>query len=576
LHDKLRTRAAELVEEAAKLPDREAEEKLTAALSLWPRLAGARDALLQRRRQYAVLYVGVRRLPEFLSPATAWTDAEKQAVELLFEGLVHPAHRGDPGQRYETRLAEGLPAPEPLRRHVELRRDAYWSDGERVTSADVRHTVQLLLDNQPAWRELVQVPRVEQESFSVDLGFNQGYVDPLALLGFKVLPQNYKGKTLLRADDAEFAQAPVGSGPYQYLGRRKENGIDVAVFSANPQYIRAPQPALREIRLFARQETDKELKAIGDRPALLIDVPTEQLAAIKTRGLGEVRSALERRVYFLAVNHRVPALGDADLRRALAHAIDRESILDDHFRGGAPELRTLEALAPALALPLLQRSEKRPEFHHALNGLYPPDSWAFCSPPRVPASLHDAGRGKAFFRAVQKKQGPLKLTLKYPDDDPRVAVACKAICQQVQGLAAASGVKLQVQPIALAPHALKQAVARHDYELAYYHLDYENEDYWIWQLFDPQAEALRKGGTNFLGYENDAKLQSLFRAALSHRDFAAVRERTHAIHAHLTLHMPVIPLWQLHRHMVIPAHVDPGYTEPVCLFARIADWKVTR
>src|SRR5262249_8360129 len=35
-----------------------------------------------------ILYVGVRSLPEFLSPATAWTDAERQAVELLFESLV--------------------------------------------------------------------------------------------------------------------------------------------------------------------------------------------------------------------------------------------------------------------------------------------------------------------------------------------------------------------------------------------------------------------------------------------------------------------------------------------------------
>jgi ABC-type oligopeptide transport system substrate-binding subunit len=572
LEEKLRQRAVSLVEEAGNLPDREAQEKLAEALSLWPRLAGAHDAILARRKQYAVLYVGVRRLPEFLSPATAWTNAEKQAVELLFEGLFQPFHRSGLGQRYEPRLAERLPKAEPLQRHLDLRRDAYWSDGERVTSADVRHTVQLLLDSQPGWRELIQVPRVEQESFTVDLGLNQGYFDPLALLGLKILPQNYGGKTLLRADEPDFGKAPVGSGPYRYAGRKNENGRSIAVFSANPQYIRAPQPALREIRMFAWQEPGKDLKTSGDHPALLIDVPTEQLAAIKKRGLGEVRSVLERRVYFLAVNHRVAALGDADLRRALAHAIDRETILDNHFRGGVPAARALEALAPALASPFL--AEKHPEFHQPLNGLYPADSWAFCPPPRVPASLYDAGRAKALFRAV-RMPAALKLTLKYPDDDPRVGAACKAVSKQVVALAAAAGVKIQLQPIALPPHILKQAVAQHDYDLAYYHLDYENEGYWIWPMFDPHADALRKGGANFLGYENDAKLQSLFRAAMSHREFSAMRERTHAIHAHLASRMPVIPLWQLHRHTVVPPHLDPGYIEPLRIFGHIGDWKIT-
>jgi len=574
LQEKLRVRAQKLAEEAQKLPDREAEERLNEALSLWPRLPGARDALVGRRKQHHVLYVGVRRLPEFLSPATAWTDAETQAVELLFEALVQPRYRPELGQRYEAGLAERLPDAAPLFRHVELRRDAYWSDGERVTSADVRHTVQLTLDRLASWRDLIQAPRVDQESFAVDFRFSQGYLDPPALLSFKVMPQNYGGKTLVRADDPQFARAPVGSGPYVFAGLKKENGRAVAVFSANPQYIRAPQPSIREIRMFTWQQPVTDPVASEARAALLLDVPTEQLQTIKARGPGNIRSALERRVYFLALNHRVPVLGDADLRRALAHAIDREKILDDHFRGVPPELHVLEALAPALAVPLRHLGEKRSEFHHALNGLYPADCWAYCPPPRVSASLYDSGRAKALFRALNKL-APLKLTLKHPDDDPRVEAACRSICVQVQKLAAEAGSKIQLQPLALPPHTLKQAVARHDYDLAYYHLDYDNEDYWIWPLFDPHPDALLPGGTNFLGYENDAKLQALFRTAMSHRDFPTVRDVTHGVHAHLTLHMPLIPLWQLHRHMLMPANLDIGHLEPLRLFRHVAEWKST-
>jgi ABC-type oligopeptide transport system substrate-binding subunit len=571
LEDKLRERAGQLAKQAETAPDAEAQEKLVEALSVWPRLPGVRDALLVRRKQHAVLYVGVRRLPEWLSPATAWTDAEKQAVDLLFEPLVEPWRHPEVGQRFEARLARRLPDVEPLHRRVQLRPDAYWSDGRRVTSSDVRHCVQLLRDSEPALRDLMQIPRVEQESFNVDLEFEQGYLDPLALLSFRVLPQSYGGKTLLRADDLEFARKPVGSGPYQYSGRA--DGGKTVVFTSNPHYVRA-QPAVREIRLFAWQDPVRDLDTATARSALLLDVPTEQLAAFKGRGAGLAHTALERRVYFLAVNHRVAALGNADLRRALAHAIDRERILDDYFRGGIPDWRLLEALAPAAALPLASLAEKHPEFHHALNGLYPVDSWAHCPPPRVPARLRDAGRARTLFRALQKLT-PLKLTLKYPDDDPRIAGACRAIAEQVKRLAAEAGVTIDLQPTAVDPHLLKKSVADHEYELAYYCLDYDNESYWLWPLFDPQPDALRKGGTNFLGYENDGKLLSLFRAAMNHRYFPTVRDRTHAIHAHLIQVMPVIPLWQLHRHMIVPAHVDPGHVEPLHIFRHLAEWKVS-
>src|SRR5262249_41609376 len=65
---------------------------------------------------------------------------------------------------------------------------------------------------------------------------------------------------------------------------------------------------------------------------------------------------LNRRIYFLAVNHRHPLLKKKDLRLALAQAIDREALLDAHFRG-----------------PLGKR------VHRALNGPYPAGGWA-CEP----------------------------------------------------------------------------------------------------------------------------------------------------------------------------------------------------
>lgn len=143
IQEMLEKQARQLRDEAAALGDGPAREKLSQALKLWPRLPGLRDAWLRREKKYVVLYVGVRQLPEFLSPATAWSDAEKQALELIFESLVQPANGPDALQWHEARLAARLPDAEALQRRIALRRDAYWSNGERLIPADVRHTIQL-------------------------------------------------------------------------------------------------------------------------------------------------------------------------------------------------------------------------------------------------------------------------------------------------------------------------------------------------------------------------------------------------------------------------------------------------
>src|SRR5438034_534837 len=82
-----------------------------------------RDELDKLNNAYRVLYVGVRELPEHLSPATAWTNAECQALDLLFNRLVKARFDERLGQHYEPDLASDLPQADGVRRHVPLRRD---------------------------------------------------------------------------------------------------------------------------------------------------------------------------------------------------------------------------------------------------------------------------------------------------------------------------------------------------------------------------------------------------------------------------------------------------------------------
>src|SRR6185437_13436743 len=82
---------------------------------------------------------------------------------------------------------------------------------------------------------LLQGATMRGDPFRVDVSLTQGYLDPLALMTFKVLPQWYKIK-----NEEEFAEKPIGSGPYIFGGVHSEAGRAYARFLANPNYSSRP------------------------------------------------------------------------------------------------------------------------------------------------------------------------------------------------------------------------------------------------------------------------------------------------------------------------------------------------
>jgi peptide/nickel transport system substrate-binding protein len=493
------------------------------------------------------LYVGVRSLPVHMSPALAFTYVERQVIDLIFERLVEPVEDEQLGQHFRPRLAERLPPVTPLSRTFRLRPDARWPDGQPVTFADVRHTVQKLKGTDwrgrsSHWREGLLDPREEDDPAVVRLPFDRGVFEPLSLMSFPVLPQHFR-KQPLAPDNVKFAEAPVGSGPYLAPERLKEDGREYLLFRANPHYQRdGKKPNFPEVRLFAVKDGAKEFRHPTRPMHLWLDALTGQVQVLLKEGKKdvEVRTLANRRVYFLAVNHRVPGLDAVDLRRALAYAIDREAILKNHFRAG------------------------KPDRHAALNGPFPVNCWAFCPPDEgVPATLYnfDLARSKL------PPEGKKGLTLKYPDDDPRVARACQDIQAKFADL------KIPLKLVALSPRELKEDVDKRAYELAYYHWDYPDETYDLSPLFDTSPTALAQGGSNFLGYEAP-ELQVPLTRVKTFRQFGEVQRLMRAIHAHVNDRLPLIPLWQLDTHVVVRG-LNPGRLDAGHVFADVEKWKPT-
>jgi ABC-type transport system substrate-binding protein len=559
LRNKLRNKATELMKEAEDLVKSnktpEAIARLEMAEKIDRRLPGLHDFYVRLTTQvYPVLYVGVPDFPEKdpwpadnLWPGKAITDAEKQATDLMFESLLTLTYNREIGERYLPDLAPELPRQVPLGRVFPLVRNAYWSNGKQLTATDVRSTVTNLSKPSwpgyiPQWAEIMHNgARTEGDAFHIRLNMHQGYLDPLSLMDFKVLPENVQL-------DKPPVGPPIGSGPFQF---KEKTGAE-AIFVANPYYeARSRQealPKIREIRLFHSQQPLVDFQ--NGHLQLLIQPNPRELKTLGTvQGVNVLGPLHNRRIYFLAVNHRHGSLQTVELRRALAHAIDREKILNAVFRG--------DGMA---------------NFHRPLNGPYPPGSWACAPPTQIKPDPFDSERAKNL--AEQAKQllgGYPRLTLKYPDDDPDVATACQAIRDQVQAL---THITLDLQ--ARAPRDLWADVQEsHDFDLAYYHWDYPSEAYWLWPLFDPRATE--RGGLNFLGYTNDSALEQLFRKTMARRDFARVQDFTYQVHRHLYDMMPLIPLWQLDSFVAVHDSLKTsGDFDPAHIFSGVEKWTLEK
>jgi ABC-type transport system substrate-binding protein len=581
LHGYLTAKARRLLESArATKEDSRALEMLRAAEAVWPRLEGLDNEVLRRQGKYTVLYVGVRSQLKYLSPALASTDAERQAVELLFAALVQPRPSADGSLVYAPQLAAALPGPAGDLRAATLRPHASWADGTPITAQDVQHTFALLTNaklpgNNTELGDLLELARPGDDPQRVAFGLRQGLLDPQAPLAFKLLPRQYKGRPLSRADDEEFAQAPLGCGPYEFAGAKDEHGRHYLRFVASSHYAASPgRPPLpfREVRLFVCQDPDAEFRHPAAPAHLVLDVRPQEFAKLKMAG-AQVRPTLPgRRVYFLALNHRVPALADDKLRRALAHGIDRERLLTDHFGGGPRLYPHLAALVQAGPFPMPPSTLARQtaQYHHALNGPFPAGSWAVCPDARVPARLFDPAAAETFLKQVQR--GSIELKLKVADDDPRALAACQALAAQLETLGAKAGKTLKVTVVPLPPHQLRRDVLARNYELAYWHHDFANDLYSLLPLFDPRDEALRTG-SNYLGYKDDGTLLEWLQKAAAHRDFAEVRRLTQEAHVALVERMPLVPLWQLEYFVAVRPGLELPPLDAERVFCNIDEWK---
>lgn len=532
--------------------DKQARELLRKAEQTWPQLPELRKLKSDLNNEHPILRVGVRgTLPKYFSPALACTDTEHRIVDMLFESLVKLVPDEDGGFHYLRGLSESPPKVLPLGRQFQLPVNAAWSDDRPLNSTDIERSLAMLQNGTGAglsrvWGDLLFGRESKRDPFQVTLRLKQGFLDPLAPMSFKILPRDKLVYSM------EFARNPVTSGPF-LLDRKQgsDEGRECLFFVANPHYGSRPTkrnaPHIQEIRFYSYTGNDNIAADLGSgKLDLVLDLTAKEAEGLLNKQNADIEVPMplptlpNRRIYFLAINTR--KLAAADLRQAISCAIDREALLNKHFRASLPA-----------------------RLHKALNGPFPVGSWASKDSP----SLYNRETAKLLKQqqAVKDaaKDGPY--SLKYALDDPALDEAMKELCSQVKEL---TGVELKPTPCD--PYKLREDVEQtKNYDLAYYHYDFPDQSYWLAPLFGPPPSG--EDINNIFKFQTQG-LSSLLEGTKSYRDFATFRQHQWLLHDLLNREMPFVPLWQLDPLLAYRREVKPASLDPLLPFSNIEEWRL--
>ena len=247
-----------------------------------------------------------------MNPLVTKNNENLQVLRLLFESL----YLCDETQKAQPVLAQGCSvSPDGLLWTVTLKDGVTWHDGTAFTAANVAWTYNFVLrsrEESAFYQQLQNVERVEAAGNTVQFTLKE----PQALFA------NVLDVPIIKNRE-EFQ--PVGTGAYCYRNTQNRT-IYLDLYQG---WHGAALPSIAQI----------EVKQLPDKETSVYAYEAKEIDAVLTNGLdwGSYSSNSENAVAeyptgdfnYLSINPQNPELADVNVRRAIAHSIDKNRIRDE-------------------------------------------------------------------------------------------------------------------------------------------------------------------------------------------------------------------------------------------------------
>ena len=269
--------------------------------------------------QPGYLVVGIESNPLQLDPRYS-TDANSVRIGgLIYNSLL----RSDENSRLQLELAENWQRMDPQTYIFDLRRNITFHNGQPLTAADVKFTYESILQakNLSPKRALLKPLQAIDQLGPYRLRFRLAAPHAPFLEHFTIgiVPASSAG------DAVSSAAPPVGSGPFML--ESLQSGETVTL-KANPSYWEG-KPSIAG--LVFKVVPDAMVRVLefkkGSIDFMQNDLEPDVLPWIKDNTDAAIEARQGTTFQYIGINLTHPILKQKKVRQALAHAIDRESII---------------------------------------------------------------------------------------------------------------------------------------------------------------------------------------------------------------------------------------------------------
>lgn len=276
--------------------------------------------------------IGVETGPTVLDPRFATDAISSNISSLIYSGLL----KRNAKLELEPDLAESIEQPHPTVYIITLKEGVKFHDGRPFTSADVKYTIESIMDPKTAspkksafkYVELIETP----DDRTVVILLAERFAPFFGNLTQGIVPEG----------SGDLTGKPVGTGPFLYADYKRGESL---YLKSNGSY-RGGAPKISGV-LF---------KILPDETVRLLELKKGNVHIVQNPITPAVLPWLEKQdgitikkmngtnVSYIGFNMKDEILRNKNVRLAIAHAIDRDSIIKHLLKGLA--IKTTSLLSP--------------------------------------------------------------------------------------------------------------------------------------------------------------------------------------------------------------------------------------
>lgn len=273
-----------------------------------------------------------------LDPQLQWDTDSYSIYRNIFDNLVTRDVKG----AIVPQVATAWHYTDPKTLVFDIRSGITFQDGSKLTPEDVAFSVNRIIDPALKSSQLSQFDQITSAEVTGPSQVTLHTKSPYPVLLAQLVKLSIVPKAIVqKVGDAEFNQHPVGSGPYKL--RSWQHGV-ATTLEAVPDYWRGKPPFATVVFRAVPDVTTRVADLRAGRADLARGLSPDDAEALKSERGVQLLTVPTERVAYLSINALSGPTKDVRVRRAIAMAIDRETLINALQQGYAKPVK--EMLAP--------------------------------------------------------------------------------------------------------------------------------------------------------------------------------------------------------------------------------------